>query len=130
MGFFSKTCAKTNIPVVASHLSQFNQFSQVVVLYPDGRKITGEYDGYGRVNGIDLLDADTVGFSGKEWDALKFVIQKHYNGEEYGDLGKSGRELGQGFFLTREFLAHCELKGGFKNYAGYKSAYRKMGDSL
>jgi hypothetical protein len=126
MGFFSKTCAKTHIPVVASHKGLFSKFSQIVVLYPDGSKVTGEYDGYGRVNDKDLLDPDAVGFSGKEWDALKFVIQQYYNGEEYDDLGKSGRELAQGFFMSREFLIHCDLKGGFKNYAGYKRAYQKL----
>ena len=122
MGFFSRTCAKTHIPVVASHKGIFNQFSQVVVLYPDGHKVVGEYDGYGRVNGIDLLPE----CYGKDWDALKFIIQKHYAGENYDDLGKSGNELAQGFFMSREFLIHCELKGGFKNYSAYKKAFNKL----
>jgi hypothetical protein len=40
MGFFSKTCAKTHLPVVHDGRG-FLELSEVVALYPDGRRLTG-----------------------------------------------------------------------------------------
>ena len=68
MGYFSKTCAKTNLPVVHSDRG-YPALNNVVALLPNGTKITGSYDGYGRVNGTELHD---------EWDDVKFVLTQHY----------------------------------------------------
>ena len=53
MGFFSKTCAKTHLPIV-SHYKDIPRLSEVVALLPNGKKFTGSYDGYGRVAGTGL----------------------------------------------------------------------------
>ena len=119
MGFFSKTCAKTNLPICAPEVNR--SLSEIVVLYPDGRKVEGTYDGYGRVNGEQLLED----CSSKEWDDLKFVVASKYDGERYEDLGESRNELGQGYFLSREFLALGISRGGFKSYAEYKKFFNK-----
>jgi len=126
MGFFSKTCAKTNLPVVAD-CKGLPRLNEIVVLYPNGKKIEGSYDGYGRVNGIDLLPD---GYVEKKWDDLKFVLKDKYAGEEYKDLGKSGDELAQGYFMSDRFLNHCMRVGSFDSYADYKKAMLKYGDWL
>ena len=48
MGYFSKCCAKTHLPVVVESLG-IPHLNNVVALLPDGRKFEGSYDGYGRV---------------------------------------------------------------------------------
>ena len=73
MGFFSKTCAKTHLPVVADCIN-YPKLHTVVVLYPDGRKVEGSYDGYGRIDGMDLCPN---GYDHDLWERLKFVSPRH-----------------------------------------------------
>ena len=96
-----------------------------MVLYPNGKKLEGSYDGYGRVNGIDLLPD---GYVEKKWDAIKFVLKDKYAGESYKELGKSGDELAQGYFMSDRFLLYCMKVGSFASYAEYKKAMLKYGD--
>jgi hypothetical protein len=118
MGYFSKVCAKSNLPVVHSDRG-YPALNNVVALLPNGTKITGSYDGYGRVNGTELHE---------EWDDVKLVLVQHYNGEAYDELGKSGHELAQGHFMDNAFLIYCTIVNpdGFKNYAKYKQVFKKM----
>ena len=113
MGFFSKTCAKTNLPVVAD-CKGLPRLNEIVVLYPNGKKLEGSYDGYVE----------------KKWDAIKFVLKDKYAGETYKELGKSGDELAQGYFMSDRFLLHCMKVGSFASYAEYKKAMHKYGDWL
>lgn len=122
MGFFSKVCVKTNKPVV-HEMRGFPALSEVVALYPDGRKITGSYDGYGRVGGEDLCPD---GYDEKTWGSIKFVLASAYEGEEWKNLPKSHDELAQGHFMDDRFLHHCESIDGFKNYAEYKRVFKTM----
>jgi len=124
MGFFSKTCAKTHLPVVAD-CKGLPRLNEIVVLYPNGKTLEGSYDGYGRVNGIDLLPD---GYVEKKWDAIKFVLKDKYAGETYKELGNSGDELAQGYFMSDRFLLHCMKVGSFASYADYKKAMLKYGD--
>jgi hypothetical protein len=123
MGYFSKTCAKTNLPVVVEAVN-IPQLNLVVALYPDGRKLEGSYDGYGRVGGQDLMTEYTE----SEWKKIKFVLQNKYEGETYDSLGKSGNELGQGYFMAKKFLHHSILKGSYKDYAEYKKTFKKLAE--
>lgn len=130
MGFFSKTCAKTNLPVIHHGYGNdwhrnYPQFSEVVVLYPDGRKLEGTYDGYGRVDGESICGEE---YDHKLWEKVKFVLKRYYNGEKYEDLGKSGDELGQGHFMAEKFILYCATvqREGFKNYAAYKRSFKKL----
>ncbi len=118
MGYFSKVCSKSNLPVVHSDRG-YSSLNRVVALLPNGTKITGSYDGYGRVDGIELHE---------QWDDVKFVLEQHYAGESYHDLGKSGDELAQGHFMDNSFLIYCTIVNpdGFKNYAKYKQVFKKM----
>ena len=120
MGFISKTCAKTHLPVTSSYKDM--DLAEVVALYPNGLKVEGIYDGYARVNGINLM---LEGYNEKEWNNIKFVLKRSYAGEDYKDLGKSHDELAQGFFMSDEFLDYCKEKGKFKNHAEYKKAFSK-----
>lgn len=122
MGFFSKTCAKTYLPICAPERCE--RLSKVVVLYPDGTKLEGEYDGYGRVDGVDILKD---GYDHDKWNDIKFVWQEKYDGESYQDLGKSHDELAQGYFMDRAFIHHCLKHQGFKDYAEYKKYMKKLG---
>lgn len=131
MGFFSKTCAKTHMPILTVYREGgFKEFSAVVALLPTGEKIIGDYDGYGRilVDGKEIkLYPEDEGCVGEAWDAVKFVIQKAYEGETYDQLGKSGNELAQGYFMDNSFLRQCVLKGKFSSYAEYKKYFKKYG---
>lgn len=116
MGFFSKTCAKTHLPVIHEGRG-FPRLSKVVALLPDGEIIRGSYDGYGRVNGVNLTD---------DWDNVKFVLESDYEGELYKDLPKSGDELGQGHFMSNDFLFYCLLNKRFKTRAEYTRAFKRL----
>ena len=118
MGFFSKTCAKTHLPVIHEGRG-FPRLSKVVALLPDGEIIRGSYDGYGRVGGVSLAeDLD-------QWDDVKFVLESEYDGELYKDLPKSGSELAQGHFMSNDFLLYCLLVKKFKNREEYKRAFKR-----
>lgn len=120
MGFVSKCCAKTHLPVTTIYKN--SDFSEVVALLPDGRVIRGAYDGYCRVNDEDLRETP----EGKWiWDKVKFVLAKFYEGEAYDQLPKSGDELAQGYFMSDEFLDYCKTHGAFKNRAAYVRAFKK-----
>lgn len=121
MGFFSKTCAKTHLPIVAD-MKDIPRLSQVVALLPNGKKFTGAYDGYGRVAGTGLVETARGRF---QWPEVKMVLAEYYNGEEYKDLGRSGDELAQGYFMDPLFLNHCLRNGPFESYAEYKKAFKK-----
>jgi len=121
MGFFSKTCAKSHHPIVHDHRG-YTSLNEVVALLPDGTKITGSYDGYGRVNGVDLVEAEDRSW---QWPKVKMVLLDYYEGESYSDLPRSGDELGQGHFMADEFLRYCLAHGPFKNRAQYTRAFKK-----
>ena len=85
MGFFSWQCAKSEKPVmaeVAVRGSNWEFASDVVVLFKNGDRITGIYDGYGRVNGFELVDLPE--------DRWRMVIEKYYYliGENISLLGR------------------------------------------
>lgn len=121
MGFNSKTCAKSHLPVTVE-AKNFPAFNRVVALLPDGRIVRGSYDGYCRVNGESLYEDESGNWI---WDEVKFVLEPHYNGETYDQLPHSGDELSQGYFMDRQFLLYCHKKGGFKTRAAYVRAFKK-----
>lgn len=120
MGFVSKTCAKTHLPITCTYKSR--EFSEVMALLPDGSLRFGHYDGYGRVGDESVMEDA----NGKWiWDDVKFVLGRHYQGESYEQLGKSHDELAQGYFMADEFLEYCKKHGAFKNHAAYVRAFKK-----
>ena len=121
MGYFSKTCAKTHLPVVVQALG-IPHLNNVVALMPDGRKFEGSYDGYGRVGGQNVMEYDDGKFM---WPKVKFVLRNYYDGETYEQLGNSGDEKAQGYFMDKAFLHYCIMHGPFKNRAQYTRAFKK-----
>ena len=73
MGYFSKTCAKTHLPVVVQTLG-IPHLNNVVALLPDGTKLEGSYDGYGRVAGKSLMGDD---YDHALWQKTKFVLRDY-----------------------------------------------------
>jgi hypothetical protein len=93
MGFFSWRCAKSEKPVMADMGVQNTPWafaSKVIVLFENGDRIRGSYDGYGRVDGLELLD-----YSESRW---RMVIEDFYNGESFDQLPKNKHDPGQGWF--------------------------------
>ena len=76
----------------------------------------------GRVAGTGLVETARGRF---QWPEVKMVLAEYYNGEEYKDLGRSGDELAQGWFMDELFLHHCLRNGPFESYAEYKKAFKK-----
>jgi hypothetical protein len=122
MGFFSYTCAKTNLPVLAS-TSWPEKYSRVVVLDDEGNKILGSYDGYGNVDtqtGAEIELDDSSILSGQ----TKLVLNAFYTGETFEDLGRSNSDPGQGHFHNEEAIELWYARGGFASYQEYLGAFR------
>lgn len=99
MGFFSWQCAKSNKPVMAEVAVQGTPWafaSEVVVLFKNGDRISGTYDGYGRVNEFELID-----YSEEQW---RMVINQFYNGETFKQLPQNKHDPAQGFFYNDDDL--------------------------
>ena len=99
MGFFSWRCAKSDKPVMAEiavRNTPWQFASDVIVLFKDGRRAQGTYDGYGRVGELELLD-----YREETW---RMVIDRYYNGETFDQLSKNKYDQGQGFFYNDEDL--------------------------
>ena len=121
MGYFSKTCAVSNLPVMA-FLGDMPELSEVVALLPNGSIIKGMYDGYGRINDVDLNESD-------DFDAAKFVLEKYFKPTmTYQSLPASKSDPGQGFFHDNHLLVRWLVHDGFKTYKDYCTAY-ELGDA-
>lgn len=99
MGFFSWQCAKSNKPVMAEVAVQGTSWefaSKVIVLFKNSDSMHGTYDGYGRIDGLELIDLPQ--------DHWRMVIEKYYNGEKFDQLEKNPWDQGQGFFYSDEEL--------------------------
>ena len=121
MGFFSKCCAKSHLPVVNKYRDGAPPaLTEVVALTPNGKVVEGIYDGYGRVGDAEYCGDDY------QWDKVKFVLKMHYNGESYKDLPKSYDELAQGYFMADEFLKHCMSVKSFKSRKEYEKSFKEL----
>ena len=70
--------------------------SEVIVLFNNGDRITGTYDGYGRIDGFEIVDHPE--------DRWRMVIKDFYNGETFDQLPQNKYDQGQGFFYSDEDL--------------------------
>lgn len=99
MGFFSWRCAKSDKPVMANiavRNTPWHFASSVIVLFKNGQRAQGIYDGYGRIGEVKLLD-----YSEEVW---RMVIERYYNGETFDELSKNKFDQGQGYFYSDEEL--------------------------
>jgi hypothetical protein len=95
MGFFSWRCAKSDKPVMAEVAVRNTPWafaSGVVVLFKNGDRVRGTYDGYGRVDEFELID-----YPEERW---RMVIEKFYDGETFEQLAQNKYDQGQGFFYN------------------------------
>jgi len=122
MGFFSKCCSKTNLPVLAapSWSQDAPRLTHVVIVEQGRPPVKTVYDGYG----LNLDDS---------FDDAKFVLEDAYNGERWDDLPESGYEPNQGFFHDKAFIqAIAAMPAGFATYDDYIAvldAYYNASDS-
>lgn len=122
MGFFSFTCAKSHLPILASTSWGLGEFSRVHLLTRDGGNMQGHYDGYGRLDlddGGTLEDLDDPVLAGK-W---KLVLSKFYRGEKFDELDRSFHEPGQGHFHDSTLVEKWFAQEGFPSYHAYVDAY-------
>ena len=99
MGFFSWKCAKSEKPVMAEVAVQGTPWafaSKVIVLFNNGDHISGTYDGYGRVDGFEIVD--------RPEESWRMVIERYYNNESFEELSINKYDQGQGFFYSDEDL--------------------------
>ena len=99
MGFFSWQCAKSKKPVmaeVAVRGSTWDFASDVIVLFNNGNRISGTYDGYGRISGFEIVDLPEI-----SW---RMVIERYYHGESFDQLSQNRYDPGQGYFYSDEDL--------------------------
>ena len=109
MGYFSKCCAKTHLPVLCADSFWGNfapRLCKVVMLAANGDRITREYDGFGCG---DVLD----------FDACKMVLADAYNNETFAQLGESEYEPGQGVFHSRGLIATLKDVPSLPSYDAY-----------
>ena len=120
MGFFSKLCAVSNLPVM-SERAGLPEFSEVVALFRNGAVLRGSYDGYGRIDGVSLMDDSRYDF-----DDAKFVLAKFFKpGTTFGELPVSPHDPGQGWFYDDEDLLPWMAQGGFKSVNEFNEAVRR-----
>ena len=103
MGFFSWTCAKSKKPILAGVHNDWysHEFSRVTAVYPNGDRISGRYDGYGRIetasgSEIDVAESMDMG------KAPKLVLTHFYDNEKWSDLSKNESDRGQGYFYGND----------------------------
>lgn len=99
-----------------SELALMPELSDVVVLLPNGERVKGSYDGYGRVGSRDLMDEGA-------FDEAKFVLSKFYQEEKFEDLGPSHFDPGQGWFHDDTALKNWLSQGGFPSQEAFLRAF-------
>jgi hypothetical protein len=78
MGNFSYSCGVCSQEVLHGHIPGYSKFKQAIVMWSNGDRMSGEYDGYGRIGGgPDLVDQ--MG----DW---KVVHQCCYNNQPYEEM--------------------------------------------
>ncbi len=125
MGFFSKLCAVSNLPVM-SERAGLPDFSEVVALFPSGSILRGSYDGYGRIEGVSLMDDSRYDF-----DDAKFVLAKFFKpGTTYDQLPVSQYDPGQGWFYSDDDLLRWMAQGGFKSVNEFNEAFNRANSEV
>lgn len=122
MGFFSWTCAKTNLPILAGVAFGSHPFTRATLLRPGRDPIHGTYDGYGNLGGVDLMR------SGRYRDLAtgraKLVLTDFWSElDAFENIGRSGNDPGQGFFHADEFIGNALRFGSFPSYEAYLMAF-------
>ena len=56
MGCFGWNCNECENPILGFAYHGYNKFMSAVVLFSNGDRVSGEYDGYGRLGRLDLVD--------------------------------------------------------------------------
>jgi len=68
--------------------------SKVVVVFKDGDRLSGTYNGYGSV----LSNASEYDIANVGEDNWRMVIKQYYAGETFDQLPQNKHDQGQGFF--------------------------------
>ncbi|MCE6957743.1 hypothetical protein LAZ40_01540 [Cereibacter sphaeroides] len=123
MGFFSWTCAKTHLPILAGDSwgrdPEFGKDGCTVVLVSEkGVETRGFYDGYGHIGSFDLVDSPW--YDRIDDGSAVLVLEKWYAGETRGEIpDRSYNEPCQGHFFEPEFLHELFEAGPLPDPASY-----------
>lgn len=124
MGFFSFKCSKSDLSIPAYPYAGLPiTASKVILITPKNELIEGIYDGYGKIDGIDIYAKLSLHILGTEnrnlifkndstfytaQNLVKIVRADHYNGESFKELKTSESCPDQGYFYDdttrREYL--------------------------
>jgi hypothetical protein len=77
------------------------RYHEVVVLQKGRKRFHGAYDGYGRVEGGDILELD---YTAVDKGDTKLVLACFYEDERFEDLHPSWHDPGQGHFHDLESI--------------------------
>lgn len=106
MGFFSWKCNHCHKEILAPY--PHTKWSEVVVLTQGGSILMGTYDGYGRVDSMDVLDACPQFYHSHCWDEA---------GKPLEHTGESEPADAQGYFLSpKELRENYPIEDGWKFY--------------
>lgn len=113
MGYFSYTCAKTGLPIMAGELAndpEEKALAKATILLPNGDKMSGLYDGYGHLGHLDIGDLVEI-------EGAKMVLSCFHRGETYEQLGRSEWDPGQGAHHDWDLIksAHSIINNGMQN---------------
>jgi hypothetical protein len=99
---------------------------EVVLLYKNGDRVTGRYDGYGRVRAEAGGTVDGL-HGGLDNGTLKIVLKKFIKPKDtFESIGKNHHEPGQGHFHQPGAIMKWYAAGGFKTYKAYVAAYDRL----
>lgn len=117
MGFFSYTCAKTGLPVMADAGASTEDLvlCDATLVPRRGKCISGLYDGYGRLDGQEITEQMDKG--------AKLVLSAFYKGERFTELGPSDYDWDQGCFSNWKLIraAYDIISGAPDEYLGQPS---------
>ena len=93
MGFFSSNCHECGHPLLSSyaHEERNSWMGEAVAIRENGSTFIGQYDGYGRIDGIEYANIDSTCYHQACWEKA---------GKPAGFLGESDSAEDQGFFFN------------------------------
>lgn len=95
MGFFSWECESCRVSLRSAHATEDPTQIQCTVILSDNSVVHGEYDGYGRINGEDIMEGKPTCYHTTCWERA---------GRPTEYFGESNHAQDQGYFFDEKEL--------------------------